>query len=110
MAAPKLAQQNPEYGRRLLPQVLDDEARANPQRVFAAVPVSIDLAQGFKDISFAELASAVNFMARRLQEEFGLELKYEFETLTYIGVPDLRYNIVFYAAVKCGYKVGPQFV
>ena len=28
-----------------------------------------------------------------------------FETIAYIGPSDLRYAIVFLAAVKCGYKV-----
>lgn len=40
-----------------------------------------------------------------LQYTFGMTLNDRFETLTYIGVPDLQYSIVFYAAVKCGYKV-----
>lgn len=95
----------PLYGRRLLPHVLDDEAQVNPHRVFAAISRSNDLSDGFRDVYFAEMANAVNYMAHRLQTMFGSTLDREFETLTYIGSPDLRYNIVFYAAIKCGYKV-----
>lgn len=95
----------PHYGQRLLPVVLDDEAEANPQRTFAAIPTSSDVSEGFRDVTFAQVAQAVDYFAYRLQAIFGSVLRYEFETLTYVGVPDLRYNIVFHAAVKCGYKV-----
>ena len=105
MAAEKDSKQRPRYGRRLLPCVLDDEAQANPQRVFAALARSNDLSQGFQDVVFQQVANAVNLVAYRLQAVFGSKPDHEFETLTYIGLPDLRYNIVFYAAVKCGYKV-----
>jgi len=105
MAGRNDSKQRPHYGRRLLPCVLDDEARANPQRVFAALARSNDLSQGFQDVVFRQVAQAVNFTAYRLQTVFGSNLDRRFETLTYIGLPDLRYSIVFYAAVKCGYKV-----
>ena len=95
----------PQYGRRLLPCVLDDEAQTYPERLFAAFATSNNVCQGFRDVTFSQMAHAVDFMAHRLQSTFGSILKHDFETLTYIGVPDLRYNIVFYAAVKCGYKV-----
>lgn len=88
-----------------MPKVLDDEAQANPDRVFAAIAKSTDLTEGFRDVSFTEMANAVNYMAYQLQARFGRALEYEFQTLTYIGLPDLRYNILFYAAIKCGYKV-----
>ena len=105
MAGENESKQRPDYGRRLLPCVLDDEAQANPQRVFAALTRSNDLSQGFQDVVFQQVANAVNFIAYRLQTVFGSKPDHEFETLTYIGIPDLRYNIVFYAAMKCGYKV-----
>lgn len=95
----------PPYGRRLLPCVLDDEAALNPERVFAIIPRSDDLSQGFNDVTFAQMANAVNYLADRLQALFGPKPEHHFETLTYIGVSDLRYNVVFYAAVKAGYKV-----
>ncbi|KAL8725480.1 MAG: hypothetical protein Q9181_006402 [Wetmoreana brouardii] len=89
------------YGRRLLPAVLDQEAKVNPHRVFAAFAVSDDVSQGFRDVTFYEMAQAVDSMAYSLQSTFGCSPANRFETLTFIGVPDLRYNIVFYAAVKC---------
>ena len=73
--------------------------------MFAAIAKSTEIPQGFKDVLFAEVSNAVNYTAYRLHKEFGHELEYASETLAYVGIPDLRYNIVFYAAVKCGYKV-----
>ncbi len=105
MAGKNETEQRPLFGKRLLPFVLDDEAQANPQRVFATLARSNDLSQGLQDVLFEQVANAVKFIAHRLQTLFGSKLDYEFETLTYLGLPDLRYNIIFYAAVKCGYKV-----
>ena len=105
MAAEHGSKHRPLYGRRLLPCVLDDEAQANPQRVFAALARSNDLSQGFQDVNFQQVANAVNHIAFWLRDVFGPVPDREFETLTYFGLPDLRYSIVFYAAVKCGYKV-----
>ena len=91
-----------------MPKILDDEAQTNPHRVFAATANSTDLTQSFQDVSFAEMAKAVNFIAHQIQAEFRVEPEHQFPTLTYPGVPDLRYNVVFYAAIKCGYKVRHQ--
>ena len=104
----EVSKSKPRYGRRLLPCTLDDEALANPQRTFASYARSNDLSQGFQDVEFQHMANAVNHLAFWLRSLFGPKPDHQFETLTYIGVPDLRYNIVFYAAVKCGYKVNSR--
>ncbi|KAI9745626.1 MAG: hypothetical protein M1818_001160 [Claussenomyces sp. TS43310] len=93
------------YGKRLMPAVLDAEAAVHPTRIFAAIPNAADVSQGFRDVSFAEAANATNHVARWLRKTLGPATEREFETLTYIGIPDLRYSIIFYAAVKCGYKL-----
>lgn len=105
MAAKKDSIHQPDFGRRLLPCILDDEAKNNPQRVFASLVRSHDLSQGFEDVLFQQVANAVNDVAYTLKAVFGPRPNHDFETLTYIGVPDLRYNIICYAAIKCGYKV-----
>ena len=56
-------------------------------------------------MTFSQVTQAVNFLACTLYSVFGLTLNYDFEILTSIGVPDLRYNIIFYAAANCVYKV-----
>ncbi|KUJ17080.1 putative NRPS-like enzyme [Mollisia scopiformis] len=80
------------HGSRLMPTILHDEAKHNPQRTFAVVAKSDNLEEGFYQVTFEQVARAVNHPLRHT-------------TLSYIGVPDLRYNILFYAAVQCPYKV-----
>ena len=102
MTTPHGTQSTP-YGRRLMPAVLDAEASLNPTRIFASIPKTANLNDGFRDVYFAEVANATNLVAQWFQHFFGSP-KRDFETITYIGVLDLRYAIVQYAAMKCGYK------
>lgn len=93
----------PPYGRRLLPQLLDEISKTTPERLYASVAVSVDLSEGFQDVSFRDMAHATNFFAWWLENNVGRSNL--FETLTYMGIPDLRTAVVFLAAIKCGYKV-----
>lgn len=91
------------YGRRLLPRVLDELASTDPLKLFGAIPRSTDILEGFTDITVSDISRSVDFMAGWIEERLGRSEK--FETLSYIGIPDLRGVVIFYAAVKCGYKV-----
>ena len=92
------------YGRRILPQVLDELADLTPERLYAAIPRSnSDLSQGFRDVSFKEMSNGANYLAHWIRKHCGQSQA--FETICYIGIPDLRSAAVFLAAVKCGYKV-----
>ncbi|KAK4693659.1 hypothetical protein P7C71_g3783, partial [Lecanoromycetidae sp. Uapishka_2] len=91
------------YGERLLPQIIDAYVQSDPERVYALVPYSIDVAQGFRKITYRNLASAVNGVAWWIDREIGHSDN--FETLAYMGASDIRYAIFFFAAIKCGYKV-----
>ena len=95
-----------EYGKRLLPTELDRIARESPSRVFASVPITADVNDGFRDISFLEIANGVDGFAHSLEQLHGRGNN--FETLTLIGVPDIRYVLVVLGAIKCGYKVSMQ--
>ena len=94
---------DPPYGSRLLPQVVDELARSNPNRIYATVPRSADFSQGFLHVTMLQISQAVNDCAYWLEHSIGRSTV--FETLAYMGLSDLRYAIVFLAAVKCGYKV-----
>ena len=94
------------YGARLLPQVVDQLAVSDPIRVYASIPISSDLSAGFRDITMLDMAAAVDFFAWWLDSRCGRSS--QFETLSYMGVSDIRYAIVFLAAVKCGYKVNAR--
>ena len=93
----------PRYGARLLPQVLDELAASDPARIYASFPPSSDLTQDFRHVTVLEMAQAANAFAWWLEERIGRSSS--FETLAYMGIPDLRYVAVFLGAVKCGYKV-----
>ncbi|KAI0435840.1 hypothetical protein F4803DRAFT_573631 [Xylaria telfairii] len=95
--------QRPNYGRRLMPVVLDESAKSDPGRLYAAIPKSRDVADGFRDVTTAEMSRCVNFMAHWIEQRF--PLRSGFETISFIGIPDLRGAVVFLAAVKCGYKL-----
>jgi len=93
----------PAYGSRLLPQVLDDLAASKPERIYASLPKTFNLKDGFRDVTVLQISRAVNAIAWWLEKEIGRSST--FETVSYLGPPDIRYAIVFLAAVKCGYKV-----
>lgn len=91
------------FGRRLLSHLIDNRAHHSHERSYASIPVSSNLEDGFRDISYGQFANAINRCAYWLKEAFG-----ETSTgvvLTYIGTPDLRYQILAMAAAKTGHIV-----
>jgi hypothetical protein len=93
----------PECGRRLLPTLIDERARTCPEQSFASIPLSSDVRDGFRDVSYLELANAINRCAWWMDGEIGRGRC--FETLAYMGSTDLRYAIILIAAIKTGHKV-----
>ena len=91
------------YGERFLHLVFDDISTSNPDRLYASIPLSTDLTEGFKDLSFRDVAYCVDIFAHSLERDIGRSTKAE--TVAYLGLPDVRNVVVFLAAVKCGYKV-----
>ncbi|KAF2799626.1 acetyl-CoA synthetase-like protein [Melanomma pulvis-pyrius CBS 109.77] len=94
---------SPLHGSRLMPQALDDHAILTPDRLYASIPRDRDLSAGFIDISCKDMARCTNFMAAWIVKQIGNST--DFETLSYIGIPDLRIAAVFLGAVKAGYKM-----
>lgn len=91
------------YGRRLFPTHLDEIAKTNPGRVYAAIPKTADVKDGFLDVTISDLARCANFMARWLEDKYGKSQN--FETINYVGLSDLRGTALFFGAMKTGYKV-----
>lgn len=91
------------FGSRLLPVVVDETAKAQPDLPYAYVPTSNSVSDGFKAVTFSDIATAANYMATWIHHNLGPSDS--FETISYMGLGDLRYVVVFLAAVKCGYKV-----
>lgn len=95
---------DPVHGERLLPQVLDELAISQPNRLYATIPnFEKDLCQGFRDVTTKDMADCVDVLAHWLEMFVGRGSGCE--TICYLGVPDLRGAMMFLAAVKCGYKV-----
>lgn len=92
----------PGYGHRIISSLIDDYARETPHRCFCSLPRTTRVEDGFRDITYAILANAINRMAWWIQEKLGRNE--EHETLAYVGPPDLRYIALTIAAQKTGYK------
>lgn len=90
-------------GRRLLPNVVDNLASSDPTRTFASIPLSYNLQDGFRDITYKEFARAIDRCAWWMEESLGGSQT--FETLNYVGPQDLRYAMLLFAAIKTGYQV-----
>ena len=95
------------YGHRLIPQLIDERARLNPQGSVWSVPKSSNLADGFRDISYGQVARAINRVAWWIDEQIGKSTT--FEKLAFIGPSDLRYSILTIAAQKTGHTVCRTF-
>lgn len=94
------------YGQRLVVQVLDELAERDPQRVWATVTKSAyDIDDGFRDITFRQLADAVNKVSWQNEKRFGRSTS--FGVIAYLGVSDVRYAIYMFAAIKTGHQVKP---
>ena len=89
--------------KRLIPNVIDELARTNPDAVFASIPRSNNVADGFRDVTYPDYANAINRAALWLENELGEGIRGE--KIGYIAHSDLRYVILTVAAVKVGYQV-----
>lgn len=93
-------------GRRLLPVVIDQIARDDPERPWASLPVDDwNLSAGYEDISYRTLANAINKLAHFIVKHVGRSPPGRFETLAYLGVSDVRYHLLQMAVVKTGHQV-----
>lgn len=94
-----------DYGRRLLPTLIDHIAATDPSRPFASLPKSTDPRDGFQDINYSCFASAINRCCWWLERELGRP-RCEFEKVAYLtAASDIRYAIFVIAAIKTGYVV-----
>ncbi|TVY17157.1 Non-canonical non-ribosomal peptide synthetase FUB8 [Lachnellula arida] len=91
----------PNCGRRLLPTLIDEYARSEPDRTFVAIPLSTDLRDGWKDVNYLTYARAINWCSWWIEENLGRGK--DFDTISYMGPLDLRYLIILMGAVKTGY-------
>ena len=72
-----------DYGHRLIPTLVDDYARTDPDYVFASIPKTTNFADGLEKITISAFARAVNEIAWRCESVLGKSTN--FDTLAYIG-------------------------
>ncbi|KAI2634467.1 transferase family protein [Xylaria nigripes] len=89
------------YGRRLLPQIMDSLAAAEPSRTVFSLATTSGDSLSFLDISARAFTQAVDKTAWWLQGKAGKSAS--IQPVGYIGPHDLRYVLLTYACVKAGY-------
>lgn len=72
-----------DYGKRLIPQILDGLASSEPNRIIYSVATSSDISQGFREVSARAFAKAVDKTAWLLHNQIGQSLT--IQTVGYIG-------------------------
>ncbi|KAI1419426.1 hypothetical protein F5Y12DRAFT_778076 [Xylaria sp. FL1777] len=94
----------PDYGRRLLPHIVDGIARREPERECFSIPRSSNPKDGWKTVTFKQYANAINHVAQKIIANCGRPSINAFPTIAYIGPNDARYVVLMLAAVKAGYQ------
>jgi acyl-coenzyme A synthetase/AMP-(fatty) acid ligase len=89
-------------GERVFPAEVDLQARTRPTKVFAVVPRSTNLADGYIDVTLSDFARAVDRLCEYLEPLIGYSNV--FNTVAYYGPPDMRYHIAMAALCKLGHK------
>ncbi|KAI2465615.1 hypothetical protein F4781DRAFT_408665 [Annulohypoxylon bovei var. microspora] len=93
-----------EFGRRLLPNVIDEIAQEEPSRECFSIPRSSKPEDGWQAITFKEYSNAINHISYLIVEKCGHAPPNTTPTLAYIGPNDIRYVVLLIAAIKAGYK------
>lgn len=91
---------------RLMCHVVDELANRKPDQLFCVHPISSDISQGWRKITFKDLASAVNCTAWWIDECIDQGTKSE--PLAYMGANDIRYAIFILACMKTGHVVSSR--
>ncbi|KAK4164744.1 putative dehydrogenase [Cladorrhinum sp. PSN259] len=94
----------PQYGRRLIPHIIDERAIISPDREWVTIPKSSEPKDGWRKVTYKQAANAINRVAHKLVETTGKPEPGSFPTVAFIGPNDVRYIIFVMGAVKAGYK------
>lgn len=94
----------PNYGKRLLPQIIDSWAKKEPSKLYAVTPRSNE-AKDLVDITYGQFANAINAIAWWLDEKLGPSKDLTFPCFAYLGPKDLQYAIIAMSAQKVGRRV-----
>lgn len=84
--------QEEDYGRRLLPVVVENAARSSPDRVAYSFPITDNPTEGFHDITNKVYANGVNRLSWWIEANFGNPRAKSFPTVGYIGPSDYSHS------------------
>lgn len=84
-------------------QIFDTTAQKKPDQLYCVHPVSSDIFQGWRTITFADLGSAINRMALWIQENVASSDAPQ--TLAYMGANDVRYCAFMFACMRLRHTV-----
>jgi hypothetical protein len=85
--------------RKPFPTWVEERAAATPERVFALIPKTDIVKDGYREFTYRELARAVDKLSWFLDQELSTPAV-DFDTIAYIGASDLRYTILYIAVQK----------
>ncbi|RYN27493.1 hypothetical protein AA0114_g12556 [Alternaria tenuissima] len=91
----------PAYGHRLIPQIMDQLARNQPDKIVFSIAKPTDAGLELRNISAHAFAKAVDKTAWWLHDQVGESSSVR--PVGYIGPHDLRHILITYACVKVGY-------
>ncbi|KAL4759228.1 putative NRPS-like enzyme [Aspergillus foveolatus] len=89
-------------GNRLLPALVDEGARSTPDRLFGIIPKGPAVSDGFRNVTFRELAYAVDALAWWIHKHIGQPGDGP-KTIAYMGANDIRYCIFLLSCAKTGH-------
>ncbi|KAJ5792035.1 transferase family protein [Penicillium pulvis] len=89
------------YGRRLIPQIMDNIAAIEPGRTVFSLATLSNGSLELEPVTALLFARAVNKTASWLRHQIGISST--IQPLAYIGPHDLRHILLTYACVKAGY-------
>jgi hypothetical protein len=85
------------------PTVIEERASDTPDRIYAIIPNSDSLQDGYRNFRYNQLAKAIDKMSWWLDQKLGKSV--DLDTLAYVGASDLRYLFLYVAAIKTRRKV-----
>ena len=91
-----------------LVDVLESKAKRDPGRPFVKILETSWRTDGARTLTFAQAVRAADRLAWWLDENLGKSTG-NFEAFTYLGLSDVRYAFVIFAAIKTQRRVSVRF-
>ena len=91
-------------GKRLLSTIIDETATSSPLKCFMTIPNTSDLNEGLKDITYGQIAPAIDRCAWWIDKHLGKGTDHP-TIAAYLDPMDFRHVILIFGAIKSGYQV-----